>query len=84
MKKAIAIALVMFLLIFSGCSSTKSEFVVHNYTRAIIKFPDGSVQDVRVKEWANYTATVVSITDENGVGYLISLTNCVLIGEDEA
>ena len=88
MKKIFSVVLILFLiLLLAGCGETTYRLTVDdNFDRAIIKFPDGNIIEVNVKEWTSSIRTEeYAIVDENGITYRVNSVNCILIkgGETE-
>ena len=80
MKKILIVLVVVFLC--SGCSYKGYDFIDTNYhfDRAIIKMPDGSIEEIKIKKWADSDdGEQLTITSEDGKKYLVSSVNCILI-----
>lgn len=51
----------------------------HRFTRAIVKWPDGTVKELKIYKWADYPGEQIQIRAMDGKVYLISSINAVLI-----
>lgn len=85
MKKKIIALVIVLIVAFSlcGCNYAGYDFNDTNYhfDKAIIKMPDGSIEKVEVKKWADSEGEQLTITDTDGNRYLVSSINCILIEE---
>ena len=52
-----------------------------NYTfdTAVIRWPDGTVKEIKIKKWCDYEGEQIQIIGKDGKTYLISMNNAVLI-----
>ena len=83
---AVIMVIVIFVLAFAGCSFKGYDWVDTNYhfNRAIIKMPDGSVEEIEIAKWADAEdGEQLTITAKDGKRYLVNSVNCILIEDSE-
>lgn len=86
-KKAFIAILIFALLLLSGCNYHGYDWVDTNYhfDTAIIRMPDGSTIEVEIEKWADSgDGEQLTITTKDGVRYLVSSINCILIEKEAA
>lgn len=85
MKKRIIAFIIAIIMAFSlcGCNYVGYDFYDTNYhfDKAIIKMPNGDIEEVEVQKWADAEGEQLTITDTDGNRYLVSSINCILIEE---
>lgn len=85
MKKRIVAFIIAIIMAFGlcGCNYAGYDFADTNYhfDKAIIKMPNGDIEEVEVKKWADAEGEQLTITDTDGNRYLVSSINCILIEE---
>ena len=79
MKKIIAIIMaVVFAMCMAGCNYKMLDTKYH-FDKAIILLPDGTIVEGEVEKWSDYEGEQIQVTID-GVTYLTSTFNCILIG----
>lgn len=83
MKKVIAIFMTLFVLVTLCSCGNKDMFdTVYTYDYAIIEFPDGTSQKVKIKQWTDYEdGDQIQIKATDGTIYLVHSSDCVLVQE---
>ena len=81
MKKIAALALLIGVTL-TGCNKQIVD-LNYKFNRAIIYLPNGEVIEGRVESWKDYEGEQLQVKID-GVVYLISSYNCVLIKDGEA
>ncbi len=79
MKKTIAL-LALLGLTLTGCNYNMID-LEYQFDRAIIKLPNGEVVEGKVTSWRDYEDGEQLQVEIDGVLYLTSSYNCVLIKE---
>ena len=80
MKKFCAfIAFVFLILSLSSCGNKDMLDTNYTFDRAIIKMPDGTVEEVEIEQWGDYEGEQIQIIAKDGTIYLVNSVNCVLI-----
>lgn len=87
MKKIISIILItVIILAFTGCSSSSDnrKFISNDgYNKAVIRFPDGSIVEIEIKNWMpNTYDDELVIISKDGTKYRVNSVNCILIGSE--
>ena len=78
--KAIAVSICAFAAcLVSGCGNMDMCDTNYTYNRAIVKWPDGSVKEIEVKQWLDYEGEQVQLLGGDGKIYLVSMNNAVLV-----
>lgn len=82
MKKIIAtLLLIVALLSMSACNKDLVD-TVYSYDYAIIAFPDGTSETVKIAQWTDYEdGDQIQIKSTDGTVYLVHSTDCVLVRE---
>lgn len=81
---AIVAIIALVVATFAGCNYSGYDFIDTNYhfDKAIVKMPDGSVQEWEIKKWVDSEdGEQLTITTKDGKRYLVSSVNCVLVEE---
>lgn len=80
-KLCVIICALVIVLSASGCGN--KQFLDTNYTfnKAIVRMPDETVLEIEISTWKDYDGEQIQIIDKDGVVYLVSSYNCVLIKE---
>ena len=79
MKTAAVSICALAACLVSGCGNMDMCDTNYTYHRAIVKWPDGSVKEIEVKQWLDYEGEQVQILGGDGKIYLVSMNNAVLI-----
>lgn len=79
MKKLLILPILMLGL--AGCGNLDLLDTNFTYDYALVKWPDGTVQKIEVKQWADYEGEQIQIIAKDGKIYLISMNNAVLVRE---
>ena len=96
MKKAIALFMILVaLLTMSGCeednipNKTNEKEEPNNYVRhenhydyALIQLPSGKQLKAEISNWCTLSDGIMQITATDGTVYLVSMTDCVLVKEN--
>ena len=69
------------LFALTGCSNYDHFDTVRTYDYAIIRFPNDTVKELKLKSWRDYEGEQLQLIDTNGNIYLVSSFNCVLVKE---
>ena len=77
MKKLIAGIGIAFTV--CGCGNLDILDTNYTYDTALVKWPDGTMKEIAVKQWADYEGEQMQIIGKDGKIYLISMNNAVLI-----
>lgn len=64
-----------------GCGYSNYDTLDTNFTYdvALVKWPDGTMKEIQVKQWSPYNREQVQVIGKDGAIYLISTDNVVLI-----
>ena len=62
-----------------GCGNFDILDTNFTYDVALVKWPDGTMKEIQVKQWADYEGEQVQVIGKDGAIYLISMNNAVLI-----
>ena len=62
-----------------GCGNLDILDTNFTYDVALVKWPDGTVKEIQVKQWSDYEGEQVQVIGKDGAIYLISMNNAVLI-----
>ena len=76
------IMVVVILISLTGCGNKDIWDFNYTFDKAIIKMPDGNVLELEIKYWNDYDGEQIQVVDKNGIIYLVSSVNCVLIKEN--
>ena len=82
MKKliiGIGIALTICVFTIRGCGNRDMFDTNRTYDIALVKWPDGTMKEIAIKQWADYEGEQIQIIGKDGKIYLISMNNAVLI-----
>lgn len=73
------IAMLLGLVVLSGCGNKDLVDTVYSYNRAMIATPEGPIT-VFVQKWGDYeNSDMLQVIDVDGKAYLTHSTNIVLI-----
>lgn len=83
MKRFIAIVLlaVAILVAMCGCGNYSMVDLQYEFDYALVRFPDGSTETIKIKRWMDYDGEQIQIVAEDGTVYVFCSTNCVLVKE---
>ena len=62
-----------------GCGNLDILDTNFTYDVALVKWPDGTMKEIQVKQWSDYEGEQVQVIGTDGAIYLISMNNAVLI-----
>ena len=62
-----------------GCGNLDILDTNFTYDVAMVKWPDGTMKEIQVKQWSDYEGEQVQVIGKDGAIYLISMNNAVLI-----
>ena len=62
-----------------GCGNLDILDTNFTYDVALVKWPDGTMKEIQVKQWSHYEGEQVQVIGKDGAIYLISMNNAVLI-----
>ena len=62
-----------------GCGNLDILDMNFTYDIAVIRWPDGSVKEIKIKQWRDYEGEQIQIIGKDGKIYLVSMNNVVLI-----
>ena len=62
-----------------GCGNLDILDTNFTYDVALVKWPDGTMKEIQVKQWSDYEGEQVQVIGKDGAIYLISMNNAVLI-----
>ena len=62
-----------------GCGNCDIFDTNRTYDTALVKWPDGTMKEIAIKQWADYEGEQIQIIGKDGKIYLISMNNAVLI-----
>ena len=65
--------------VLCGCGNLDMLDMNFTYDTAVIRWPDGSVKEIKIKQWRDYEGEQIQIIGKDGKTYLISMNNAVLI-----
>ena len=81
MKKILAIALVMILMLtFTACNKQMVD-LTYSYERAILSLPNGEIIEGRVSSWTDFEDGDQIQVRIDGKTYLVHSSNIVLISD---
>ena len=63
---------------FCGCNREVLD-TNYVYSRAVMRWPDGSVKELKIYKWRDYDGEQIQIRAEDGKVYLTSSVNAVLV-----
>ena len=82
MKKILAILLAILMVVcLSACGNYDLWDTEYTFDKAIVKFPDGTVETLEIKNWTDYDGEQLQITTKDGIVYVFNSVNCVLVKE---
>ena len=80
MKKKLLAGTVSLMAVLALAGCNKDVFgMEYDFEEAIIKLPDGTLKQGKVKQWTQSDGNYVRVTFENGESYLTGQENVVLI-----
>ena len=62
-----------------GCGNLDILDTNFTYDVALVKWPDGTMKEIQVKQWSDYEGEQVQVIGKDGAIYLISMNNAVRI-----
>ena len=65
--------------VLCGCGNLDMLDMNFTYDTAVIRWPDGSVKEIKIKKWRDYEGEQIQIIGKDGKTYLVSMNNAVLI-----
>lgn len=65
--------------VLCGCGNLDMLDMNFTYDTAVIRWPDGSVKEIKIKQWRDYEGEQIQIIGKDGKTYLVSMNNAVLI-----
>ena len=77
MKKLIA-GIVIAAALY-GCGNFDMFDMNYTFDTAVIRWPDGTVKEIKIKQWRDYEGEQIQIIGKDGKTYLVSMNNAVLI-----
>lgn len=77
MKKLLFVLSVAALL--TGCGNRDMFDTVWSYDTAVTRWPDGTMKTIKIKQWRGYEGEQIQIIGEDGIVYLLSSFNTVLL-----
>lgn len=80
-KLTLTIIAVVLLFILTGCGNKDYFDTKYTFNKAIVRMPSGEVVEMNVKSWSDYEGEQIQITNTDGVTYVVSSYNCVLVSE---
>lgn len=81
MRKIIATAIIACaLLTMSGCNKAIID-TTYSFDYALVSFPDGSSEKIKIKSWIDYEGEQIQITATDGTVYLFHAENVVFVKE---
>jgi hypothetical protein len=80
--KTLMFTAVAALLFVSGCGNMDMFDTNFTFDTAIVKWPDGSVKTIKIRQWTDYQGEQIQIIGKDGTIYLVNSMNAVLIRKD--
>lgn len=65
--------------VLCGCGNLDMLDMNYTFDTAVIRWPDGTVKEIKIKKWCDYEGEQIQIIGKDGKTYLISMNNAVLI-----
>ena len=65
--------------VLCGCGNLDMLDMNYTFDTAVIRWPDGTVKEIKIKQWRDYEGEQIQIIGKDGKTYLISMNNAVLI-----
>ena len=62
-----------------GCGNLDMLDMNYTFDTAVIRWPDGTVKEIKIKQWCDYEGEQIQIIGKDGKTYLVSMNNAVLI-----
>ena len=62
-----------------GCGNLDMFDTNYTFDTAVIRWPDGTMKEIKIKKWCDYEGEQIQIIGKDGKTYLISMNNAVLI-----
>ena len=82
MKKILAILLAVLMVVcLSACGNYDLRDIEFTFDKAIVKFPDGTMETLEIKNWTDYGREQLQIITKDGIVYMFNSVNCVLVKE---
>ena len=77
----LAVLCLLSVILATSCNKQIFDFKLRFHT-AIVKWPDGSVKEIKVQYWNDYqNSEQIKIIDNNGKTYLMHSVNVILVGD---
>lgn len=85
MKKTIAVALIIALLLALASCGNKAIFdTEYTFDYAVVSFPDGRVEKIEITSWKDFEdEDQIQIVAKDGDVYVFHSGNCVLVKEGD-
>ena len=65
--------------VLCGCGNLDMLDMNFTFDTAVIRWPDGTVKEIKIKQWRDYEGEQIQIIGKDGKTYLVSMNNAVLI-----
>ena len=65
--------------VLCGCGNLDMLDMNYTFDTAVIRWPDGTVKEIKIKKWRDYEGEQIQIIGKDGKTYLVSMNNAVLI-----
>ena len=62
-----------------GCGNFDMLDMNYTFDTAVIRWPDGTMKEIKIKQWRDYDGEQIQIIAKDGKTYLVSMNNAVLI-----
>ena len=62
-----------------GCGNLDMLDMNYTFDTAVIRWPDGTLKEIKIKKWRDYEGEQIQIIGKDGKTYLVSMNNAVLI-----
>lgn len=80
-KRTMVVAFVIVILLMVTACNRDVFDTNYEFDYAIVKMPDGSVENIEINKWRDYDGEQIQIIASDGNIYLVSMNNCVLIND---
>ena len=67
--------------VLCGCGNLDMLDMNYTFDTAVIRWPDGTVKEIKIKKWCDYEGEQIQIISTDGNIYLLSMNNTVLVRE---